>query len=381
MTRPGDGASLSTHADPGVRLDVTRPNPGVIRLKKRADFLAAAKGRRQHQHSFVLQARERDSAPGADETARARVHRHQESRQFRRPQPHPPPPARDRPARRRRPVPAALRLCAGGAARSPGRAFRRFARRTRPRAEEDPSGRREPASRRSGRRPQARPLNMQQDSRNLVIAMGLSLLVILGWNHFYGAPKVQQARQTLNQLNQLDASRPGAAGEPGQRRRRPAADPRGGARREQANRAGDAQPVRLDRAQGRASRRRLAAQLSRDHRPQEPQHRPAVAVGRAGRLFRRFQLCRAAWRDAEPAVGRHFVDRRQRQADPGDPRHPDLRQRQWPRFQAQGLGGRVFHVHRGRHDREQEQGARHLVPELQRDAPGPAQDLGLCGAA
>ncbi len=58
---------------------------------------------------------------------------------------------------------------------------------------------------------------MQQDSRNLVIAMGLSLLVILGWNHFYGAPKVQQARQTLNQLNQLEASgRPGAAGEPGQ---------------------------------------------------------------------------------------------------------------------------------------------------------------------
>jgi ribonuclease P protein component len=70
MTRPEDGPSLSTHADPGVRLGVTPPNPGVIRLKKRTDFLAAAKGRRQHQHSFVLQTRERDSAPGADETAR-----------------------------------------------------------------------------------------------------------------------------------------------------------------------------------------------------------------------------------------------------------------------------------------------------------------------
>jgi YidC/Oxa1 family membrane protein insertase len=59
---------------------------------------------------------------------------------------------------------------------------------------------------------------MQQDSRNLLIAMGLSLLVILGWNHFYGAPKVQQARQTLNQLNQIEPSnpaQPGAAGEPG----------------------------------------------------------------------------------------------------------------------------------------------------------------------
>jgi YidC/Oxa1 family membrane protein insertase len=60
---------------------------------------------------------------------------------------------------------------------------------------------------------------MQQDSRNLIIAMGLSLLVILGWNHFYGRPRVEQARQTLNQLNQMDAAtagRPGAVGEPGQ---------------------------------------------------------------------------------------------------------------------------------------------------------------------
>ncbi|WP_298423823.1 ribonuclease P protein component [Rhodoblastus sp.] len=34
---------------------------GVLRLKKRVDFVAAAKGRRQHQRNFVLQARERDS--------------------------------------------------------------------------------------------------------------------------------------------------------------------------------------------------------------------------------------------------------------------------------------------------------------------------------
>jgi YidC/Oxa1 family membrane protein insertase len=55
---------------------------------------------------------------------------------------------------------------------------------------------------------------MQQDSRNLIIAMGLSLLVILGWNHFYGRPKVEQARQTLNQLNQMEAGR-AAEGAPG----------------------------------------------------------------------------------------------------------------------------------------------------------------------
>jgi YidC/Oxa1 family membrane protein insertase len=56
---------------------------------------------------------------------------------------------------------------------------------------------------------------MQQDSRNLIIAMGLSLLVILGWNHFYGRPKVEQARQTLNQLNQMETGRPAAEGAPG----------------------------------------------------------------------------------------------------------------------------------------------------------------------
>lgn len=63
MTRPGDGDTFATHAVSGVRL-------GVLRLKKRADFLAAAKGRRQHQHSFVLQAREREPAPDTVESAR-----------------------------------------------------------------------------------------------------------------------------------------------------------------------------------------------------------------------------------------------------------------------------------------------------------------------
>lgn len=44
---------------------------------------------------------------------------------------------------------------------------------------------------------------MQQDQKNLVLAMALSLLVIVGWNHFYGAPKVHQARETQNQIKQL----------------------------------------------------------------------------------------------------------------------------------------------------------------------------------
>jgi YidC/Oxa1 family membrane protein insertase len=33
------------------------------------------------------------------------------------------------------------------------------------------------------------------DNRNLFLAIGLSLLVILGWNWFYGMPEMQKARQ------------------------------------------------------------------------------------------------------------------------------------------------------------------------------------------
>jgi ribonuclease P protein component len=63
MTRPADGSCSSAHAALGVRIAVSR-------LKKRADFLAAAKGRRQHLGNFVLQARERDLEPEQGEAAR-----------------------------------------------------------------------------------------------------------------------------------------------------------------------------------------------------------------------------------------------------------------------------------------------------------------------
>jgi ribonuclease P protein component len=62
MTRPGDGDNSSARATENARaLAVARPTAG--RLKKRADFLAAAKGRRQHQRCFVLQAALRPSPP------------------------------------------------------------------------------------------------------------------------------------------------------------------------------------------------------------------------------------------------------------------------------------------------------------------------------
>lgn len=59
MPRPGDGHSSSRRPSASAAGDVcAHPE----RLKKRADFLAAAKGRRQHQRSFVMQARRRSEA-------------------------------------------------------------------------------------------------------------------------------------------------------------------------------------------------------------------------------------------------------------------------------------------------------------------------------
>ena len=40
---------------------------------------------------------------------------------------------------------------------------------------------------------------MREDQKNLFIAMGLSLLVIVGWNYFYGVPEAQRQRQAQQQ--------------------------------------------------------------------------------------------------------------------------------------------------------------------------------------
>jgi len=44
---------------------------------------------------------------------------------------------------------------------------------------------------------------MQNEQKNLILAMALSLMVIIGWNYFFAQPKVQQARQTQSQLEQI----------------------------------------------------------------------------------------------------------------------------------------------------------------------------------
>ena len=49
---------------------------------------------------------------------------------------------------------------------------------------------------------------MSEDQKNLFLAMGLSLLVIVGWQYFYASPKLEKARETLAQTQ--DHSAPAA---------------------------------------------------------------------------------------------------------------------------------------------------------------------------
>jgi YidC/Oxa1 family membrane protein insertase len=46
---------------------------------------------------------------------------------------------------------------------------------------------------------------MREDQKNLFLAMGLSLLVIVGWQYFYAGPKLERARETVAQTENKTA--------------------------------------------------------------------------------------------------------------------------------------------------------------------------------
>ncbi|MDP2354821.1 MAG: membrane protein insertase YidC [Beijerinckiaceae bacterium] len=55
---------------------------------------------------------------------------------------------------------------------------------------------------------------MREDQKNLFIAMGLSLLVIIGWNFFYGVPEAQRQRQSQQQTQLPPQTTPPQASQP-----------------------------------------------------------------------------------------------------------------------------------------------------------------------
>ena len=49
---------------------------------------------------------------------------------------------------------------------------------------------------------------MGNDKTNMIVAIALSLVVLLGWNYFVAAPRVEQQKQTAAQ-NQAAGQSPG----------------------------------------------------------------------------------------------------------------------------------------------------------------------------
>ena len=47
---------------------------------------------------------------------------------------------------------------------------------------------------------------MREDQKNLILAMGLSLLVIIGWQYFYAKPRLDQAHETIAQTQDKTAA-------------------------------------------------------------------------------------------------------------------------------------------------------------------------------
>ena len=55
---------------------------------------------------------------------------------------------------------------------------------------------------------------MNSDNKNLYVAIALSILVIIGWNYFYGAPQMEKSRQQQAQLKEAGAEPAGKPGSP-----------------------------------------------------------------------------------------------------------------------------------------------------------------------
>src|SRR5271154_258825 len=48
-----------------------------------------------------------------------------------------------------------------------------------------------------------------EDSRNIILAIVLSVLVLIGWNYFYAGPQLQKDRQTQTQTQTRTQANPG----------------------------------------------------------------------------------------------------------------------------------------------------------------------------
>ena len=168
----------------------------------------------------------------------------------------------------------------------------------------------------------------QDNQKNLLLAIVLSVGVLLVWQVFYAGPKLkddQERRQRIQQEQSqvkgqpggpttAPTTAPGTVAQPGTAV--PSAAPLATAatrdaaiETEPARAHRDAEPARLDLACGRTHRRSGAGQVPRDGRSQIAQRRALLALGCAASLLRRVRLGGGRRRDAADARPRHGLAR------------------------------------------------------------------------
>ena len=201
-----------------------------------------------------------------------------------------------------------------------------------------------------------------KNNQNVIIAIALSFLVIVGWQFFIIGPKLEaraaaprsravaaDADARAGHVRDAGRRRPAAAGcsgaphraerarrsrLPARRSRRVPRDAALATTRARQDRHAVAQ--RLDQPDRRAHRRPAPRRLSRDRRADEPAGRALLAGRQRAPLLRRFRLGRAAGRTGR-ARQPNGVDRRGRTARAGQGRDAHLGQRR----RASSSGGSI----------------------------------------
>ena len=198
------------------------------------------------------------------------------------------------------------------------------------------------------------------DQKNMLLAIVLSAIVLIGWQYFVGMPQMEKQRQQQQAQQQAqkqaaaagrdartrharDARHPGgtrhAGRQPGAPQTGAPTSPTGQvlharnrARREPAHRRRDAAGEGLDRAQRRAPRRPRADAVPRDGRSEIARDRAAVAARHRASVLRRVRLGAGRGHDREAADRRNRVaSGRRGRADAGQAGHarPGTTARAW----------------------------------------------------
>ena len=203
-----------------------------------------------------------------------------------------------------------------------------------------------------------------EETRNLILAIVLSAIVLIGWNYLFAPKPRPVARRTAPVA--AGTANPVANSPP---RRRAAPQPPDASSRARTlspppprvtiDAPGVGGSINLD---GGEIDDVFLKGLSRDDRPQEPECRAVLARRRRRSPIGRRPASSPPTRRSRRrrAQTRWTSQRRRSDAEPSD--HAHLRQRRGPRLHARDRGRRQIHVHRHRQGREQERQAGFAAP-------------------